>query len=177
MSNDYIEKTPKTRRKESSTEKPEKIKIYNTSNTKTKIKRTKVNDWKVIEDKCELYKVFSAGQRRLHHDELFGLSLNLMYFDGGEKRVLETIEKYPELYDQEKDQKWDYWIDYNKKQGYKPKKCNDFCPFKDTCKHYYNMRNTVVPSNAIYVLNDDVVYFDKDKGFEMLLYEIRKKVC
>ncbi len=176
MSNDYIEKVPKTKENNKNTEKPEPIKIYNTTNTKTKIKRTKVNDWKVVADKCELYKIFITGQRRLHHSELFGLSLNLMYFDGGEKRMLETIVKYPNLYNQEKDQKWDYWIDYNKKQGYKPKKCNYFCPFQDTCKHYYNMKNTVVPNNSIYVLNDYVVYFDKEKGFEMLLNEIRKRV-
>lgn len=177
MSNDYIEITPKTRKiKETSTEKPEPIKRYNTTNAKTKIKRTKINDWKVVEDKCELYKIFVNGQRRLHHNELFGLSLSLMYLEGGEKKVLETIGKYTELYDEAKDQSWTYWIDYNKKQGYKPKNCDDFCTLKDNCKHYYNMRNTVVPSNAIYVLNNDVSYFNKDEAFKMLLKELRKGV-
>ncbi len=177
MSENYTLVEPKEKRKsnhKSIETKP--IKIYNTTNTKTEIKRTKINDWSKVAEKCELYKIFTTGQRRLHHDELFGLSLSLMYLEGGKKRILETIAKYPDLYNKEKDKNWGNIIESNKKYSYSPKKCDNFCPFKDSCKHYHNMRNTVVPRNAIYMLSDNIKYIDIDEAFKMLFEELKRRI-
>ena len=179
MSNNYIEKPIKSKKKKNNKKKTkdkETKKVYNTTNVTSKISRTKVNDWKMLENKCELFKTFVNGERRLHHEELFGLSLSLIYLDGGEKRLLETIEKFPALYNKEKDKNWAYWLNYNKKQLYKPKRCDEFCPFKDTCKHYRNMRDTVVPGNSIYVLGNDIEYIDVNEGYKIMQNEIMKGV-
>ena len=102
MSKSIKEKQKENEKIENNNEKQNKYKtkkIYNTINTKTKkIKRVKINSWSDVKQKCELLRVFLEGERKLHHNEIFGLSLNLIYIDGGEKRILETIGKYKDLY-------------------------------------------------------------------------------
>lgn len=155
----------------------EETKKYFTSNTKTELAKVKINDWNKVTEKCQLFKIFVTGKRRLHHQELFGLSLNLMYFEGGKKRIIETIEKYDNLYNEEKDNKWEMQIEYAKKCNYNAMNCSKFCPFEAECKHYRNIVNTVVPKNKIYKLNNNSVnYLDKDKGYEQLLNALKKGV-
>lgn len=158
--------------------KPKRIinKHYQTCNTKTEVKTTRINNWEIVNKKCELYKLFSQGKRRLHHHELLGLSLSLMYIQGGETRILETIKKYPDLYNKEKDQNWKEWLKYFKKCQYVPESCEKFCPFKDTCHHYSNIRDTITPKNAIYQLQESISYFPVQKGYEMLVKELGKRV-
>ena len=136
----------------------------------------KINNWDGVEQKCELYRIFITGERRLHHNEIFGLTLNLMYIEGGERRILEAIGKYKGLYDREKDRRWKMQIEYNKKCNYAPMDCEKFCPFYNKCKHYKNLKNTIAPRNGIYVLKDDINYLDKEEGYKILVNEIGRMV-
>lgn len=129
-----------------------------------------------MKEKCELYRIFITGKERLHHNEIFGLSLNLMYIEGGEKKILETIEKYEALYNQEKDKKWKIQIEYNKKCNYAPMNCERFCPFSNKCEHYKNLKNTIAGGNGIYMLKDNINYLDKEEAYKILVNEIKRRV-
>ncbi len=180
MSKSIKEKQKENEKIENNNEKQNKYKtkkIYNTINTKTKkIKRVKINSWSDVKQKCELLRVFLEGERKLHHNEIFGLSLNLIYIDGGEKRILETIGKYKDLYSTEKQEKWKREINYSKKCNYAPMNCEKFCVFASKCKHYKNLKNTVAPGNNIYELNNNDNYLDKKEGYKILVNEIKKVV-
>ena len=118
-----------------------------------KIESIQLKDWQVVSDKCQLYRKFAEGKEEMQHDLLFKLSLSLMYFVGGTKRFLETITNFP-AYEDELKKDWNGYIDYNKRAGYYPANCDNFCPYVGECTHIYNMRDTVAPRNRIYKIGE-----------------------
>ncbi|AZA58599.1 hypothetical protein [Chryseobacterium shandongense] len=50
-------------------------------------------DWVRARTQIKVLDVFFEGEW-LHHEELFGLATNMIYIDGGEKLMKETMEKY-----------------------------------------------------------------------------------
>lgn len=60
-----------------------------------KIESIQLKDWQVVSDKCQLYREFIAGEKEFGHNTLHRLTLSLMYFVGGTKRFLETINRFP----------------------------------------------------------------------------------
>lgn len=116
-----------------------------------KIESIQLKDWQVVSDKCQLYKEFTEGKKEMQHDLLFKLSLSLMYFVGGTKRFLETITNFP-VYEDELRKDWNNYIDYNKRAGYSPASCDNFCPYAGRCNHIRNMRDTVAPRNGIFTV-------------------------
>lgn len=81
--------------------------------------------------------------------------LNLAYLlctlVGGTKRFLETITNFP-VYEDELRKDWNGYIDYNKRAGYSPASCDNFCPYAGECNHIHNMRDTVAPRNGIFTI-------------------------
>lgn len=71
-----------------------------------KIESIQIKDWQVVSDKCQLYREFIAGAKEMKHDVLYKLSLSLMYFVGGTKRFLETINSFP-VYEDELRKDWE----------------------------------------------------------------------
>lgn len=116
-----------------------------------KIESIQLKDWQVVCDKCQLYREFLEGKKEMQHDLLFKLSLSLMYFVGGIKRFLETITNFP-VYEDELRKDWNGYIDYNKRAGYSPASCDNFCPYAGKCNHIHNMRDTVAPRNGIFTV-------------------------
>jgi hypothetical protein len=116
-----------------------------------KIESIQLKDWQVVSDKCQLYKEFTEGKKEMQHDLLFKLSLSLMYFVGGTKRFLETITNFT-VYEDELRKDWNGYIDYNKRAGYSPATCDNFCPYARECNHIRNMRDTVAPRNGIFTV-------------------------
>ena len=98
---------------------------------------------KDIHCKCQLYREFESGVRRLHHEELFGLSTNIIYIETGIKVFKDTLSKYPEYYERSKQQRWDFYLKYNKDSIYSPKQCSKFCAYSDICNHGANILSTV----------------------------------
>lgn len=118
-----------------------------------KIESIQLKDWQVVSDKCQLYREFVSGEKEMQHNLLFKLSLSLMYFVGGTKRFLETINKFP-AYEDELKKDWNGYIDYNKRAGYSPADCDNFCPYAGKCNHIRSMRDTVAPRNGIYIIGN-----------------------
>lgn len=115
------------------------------------MKHSKGHNWsnsKVLNDircRCQLYREFEAGVRKLHHDELFGLSTNIIYVETGGSSFKNILSRYPDYYDPLKQERWEFYLKYNKDSNYYPKQCNKFCAYSDICSHGANILSTVKP--------------------------------
>ena len=98
--------------------------------------------------KCQLFREFESGKRKLHHDELFGVSTNLMHVETGISTFKDILSRYPDYYDALKVDRWNFYVKYNKSQNYSPQKCNMFCAYKDICNHGTNILSTVKPKRG-----------------------------
>ena len=143
-----------------------------------KIESIQLKDWQVVSDKCQLYKEFTEGKKEMQHDLLFKLSLSLMYFVGGTKRFLETITNFT-VYEDELRKDWNGYIDYNKRAGYSPATCDNFCPYARECNHIRNMRDTVAPRNRIFTIGSvdfvDISVIEQQLKEELRIFYKGKK--
>ncbi len=94
-----------------------------------------------MKQKCRLYNQFVSGERKLSHDELFGLATNLIHIETGVKTFKSVVSKY--IYYCEKKNKWEHDLLYMKQQEYLPQSCSGFCPHKETCNHGINILSTI----------------------------------
>ena len=95
---------------------------------------------------CRLFGEFESGQKWLYHDELFGLSTNLIQIEGGADRFKGILSQHTDYYDKDKQDSFDFYIRYIKEQNYNPQGCEFFCPYKDTCNHGKNILSTIKPT-------------------------------
>ncbi len=114
-----------------------------------------------IHSKCQLYREFESGARRLHHGELFGLSTNIIYVETGIRTFEDILLRYPEYYDTSKRKQWNFYLKYNRDSDYHPKWCNRFCPYRDKCNHGDNIILTVKPERGTIekVANYNEIYY------------------
>ncbi len=95
-----------------------------------------------IRQKCRLFSEFEKGERELCHNELFGLLNNLINVDSGEKIFKDGLTGYPGVYADDKIEKWERHCAYNKQEGYRPMRCDKFCPYCEECCHGTNILST-----------------------------------
>ena len=76
-----------------------------------------------IRQKCRLFCEFENGERKLHHNELFGILNNLINVDTGGKLFIDGISKDP--YDDDRIDRWEYYCTYNKQHEYSPSFCDN----------------------------------------------------
>lgn len=98
--------------------------------------------------KCQLFREFESGKRRLHHDELFGISTNMIHVETGISTFKDILSRYPDYYDTSKQDRWAFYLKYNKEQDYHCRECNMFCAYKDICSHGANILSTVKPKRG-----------------------------
>jgi len=91
---------------------------------------------------CKLYHEYETGKRRLHHQELLGLSNNMINVCTGEKTFLKILSKHPNYY-ADKINKWTFDLKYNINHDYLPEHCDKYCPYHTECKHGKNILTTV----------------------------------
>lgn len=96
---------------------------------------------KEIEQRCRLYNEFITGKEILNHEELFGISTNLIQVETGIQNFKNVLSKYSPYH--EKQYKWEHDIIYMKQQEYCPQGCDNFCPYKGECNHGTNILSTV----------------------------------
>lgn len=102
-----------------------------------------------INRKCRLFNEFENGEKKLSHDELYGIATNLVQIDAGADRFLEIRSGKADFYDLEKTDKWKYDLKYMKQNDYKPQHCDGFCPYYKECIHGKNILSTVHPQRGI----------------------------
>lgn len=98
--------------------------------------------------KCRLLDDFVTGDRRLLHDELFGIATNLINVESGTKYFMEIRSRYPEMYDVGKTEKWKADLSYMVQNGYKTERCEKYCPYHDKCQHSRDILTTVNPGRG-----------------------------
>lgn len=98
---------------------------------------------------CRLYHDFTTGDRKLSHDELFHLQLNMRNIESGDTKFLSILCKYPNLYPPEKVEEWKRHCKYNKQYNYRPSSCSKSgCPYREKCSHGKNILTTVHPKRG-----------------------------
>ena len=94
-------------------------------------------------NRCRLLSDFATGERKLSHDELFGIATNLIDVEQGTKYFMETWSKHSELYTNEKTDKWKADLSYMVQNDYRPECCEKYCPYHEECSHGRNILTTV----------------------------------
>ena len=98
---------------------------------------------------CQLYRDLLDGSRKLSHEELFHLQINMRNIDSGDSEFLSDLRRFPSLYSDEKVREWKRHCKYNKQQGYHPSSCSKSgCPYRETCNHGENILTTVHPKRG-----------------------------
>jgi len=139
--------------------------ITNTSNpSKNKIhnnhKCHRSSTLQYMSDGCQLYRDFSSGTRKLSHDELFHLQLNMRNIESGDAKFLSILSSFPHLYSKDKVKEWKRHCKYNKQQSYHASSCSKSgCPYKGECNHNENIVNTVHPKRGL--IERDVSFKEK----------------
>ena len=87
-------------------------------------------------------------ERDMEHEELFGILTNLIQVETGVRTFQEIQQKYPEFYDADRKEKWNHDAAYSSMQEYKPKRCENFCPYHKECEHGKNILSTVRPKRG-----------------------------
>ena len=94
---------------------------------------------KDIRKKCKLFKEFETGNRKLSHEESYGLATNLIQIETGSRRFLEIRGNNPDLYPAKKNNKWKYDLAFMKQNNYKPQCCDSYCPYRGECRQGKNI--------------------------------------
>lgn len=130
---------------------------FDTGSTSVKIADKKDTNHKpyraaILQDickKCKLLDDFVTGNRKLSHDELFGIATNLIVVESGTKYFMETRARHSELYADEKTEKWKADLSYMAQNDYRPERCEKYCPYHEECPYSRNILNTVHTGRGI----------------------------
>jgi len=133
-------------------------------------------DIALLIDRCRLLQEFESGNRRLSHHELIGIGNTMIQIETGVTRFIDIIKS--NSYFDDRVWKYDKWkndLDYNRSKGYKPTRCNVFCPYKDICTHTANILTTVKPKQGTMerISGYKDVYYTLDEAVKSLEYNIQ----
>lgn len=109
--------------------------------TKVNISKTRIKHNRLIErfnftkldSKCRLWHEYITGERWCYHTEIFGISTNMWRVRGAEHRMIKAI-KNNASYANQADRKIDT-IKNSSKYLYLPMRCNNFCPYHNSCSN------------------------------------------
>ena len=130
----------------------------------------------LIHSKCRLYGDLESGNRKLSHEELFGLATNMIHVETGIKLFLRLLKEHE--YFEDKPNKYDKWkknLAYIDKNKYKCQSCEEFCPYADTCVHTQNIllsckvSHIRIPSYKEEFVSIEEVAEDLDKYLSMAI--------
>ncbi len=154
----YKENLAKTAKKESLQTRNGFISIENRA-SETDFEKIRHFSFANLTKYCQLYREFESGDRWLYHNELMGILTNMVNIDGGNRRFLGIADNENNTEYRYMDKDLRYYINYMNKMNYKPQRCDNFCPYKDICKHSTNMINTVkTPQHSVTKFKDKKYY-------------------
>lgn len=134
---------------------------------------------KDINSKCQLYREFESGARRLHHHELFGLSTNIINVETGKAVFEDILSRHSEYYDHSKQERWKFYLKYNKESDYQPQQCSEFCAYSDICNHGTNILSTVKLERGTIerLANYTEAYYPIEEVQEDLMNNLESAIC
>lgn len=102
-----------------------------------------------MNQKCQLFREFESGKRRLHHEELYGIATNLLCVETGFHRFISILSKNSNFYSDHKASWEQRHLPYMKQHDYRPQSCNKFCLYQNKCNHGTNILSTVHPKRRM----------------------------
>ncbi|MGN1318665.1 MAG: DEAD/DEAH box helicase family protein [Lachnospirales bacterium] len=125
---------------------------------------------------CFLIQEFKNGTRRLHYHELWGILTNVVHIAGGLKYFRRIMNSLHYKIDYNFD-KWDSNCTQISKCPYGPKRCAEFCPHHEVCKHSKNIITTVnLSRNSITVFDNIQKFVDIKKAREELYENVKNAI-
>ena len=131
---------------------------------------------------CQLYREFETGERKLHHNELFGIATNMPQVTGGEERFKALLREH--AYYDDRLEKYSKWAqDLRRIKAYKPFGCGGFCPYADTCPHGANILSTLKPrprqieriaNYVVHYVSTDEAYADFKRKLDIAVSSAKK---
>ena len=118
-----------------------------------------------IREKCKLFKDFETGNRKLSHNELYGLATNLIQIETGTKIFIDIRERNPDFYSAQKNIKWKYDLSFMKQNNYKSQRCDNYCPYHDQCIHGKNIISTAHIRRGV---------MEKISGYQEIFYSMEE---
>ena len=151
----------------------------NTSDAKNKKHKPCQTPLKAVVSKCRLLNEFKSGALWLYHEQLFGLATNLVNIEGGRKLffdILEThIRERPEYHSYlKKHHDFAHYFAYFSSNDYKSMRCDNYCPYRDSCRHGVNIIETVQTKRheIIKLANSEDTFISPDLAQKQLLEAI-----
>lgn len=94
-------------------------------------------------EKCRLFNEFITGDKKLSHNELFGIATNMINVETGINYFIEMRLEHSDLYVDDKTEKWKDDLLYLVQNDYNPQSCERYCPYHKECSHGRNILATV----------------------------------
>lgn len=101
-----------------------------------------------MNEKCRLFREFETGEKDLDHSELFGIATNLIQVTTGSDSFMKIRRANPDFYTPENNNRWENHLFYMKQNGYKPERCDRYCPYRKDCIHGKDILKTVHPKRG-----------------------------
>ena len=127
-----------------------------------------------------LLRDFKDGKRWLYYPEIWGILTNFIHIKGGKKYFKSIIDS---LYNSNKSiysynyEKWYSNIKQITNCPYAPQRCENFCPYSDSCNHSKNIITTLkTHKNKITVLSNKINYISKDEARKELYYAVKEAI-
>ena len=131
---------------------------------------------KIQSERCRLYSEFISGERKLGHEEWFGLCTNMVYLNNGQTEFMNTIRGFPDLYN-DPERKY-HQMKYIVNNGYYPARCDSYCPYHYSCIHRETAIQTMKKNLAEYIKTSDGVCNISLNELRSRLYsEIEYAIC
>jgi hypothetical protein len=118
-----------------------------------------------MNQKCQLFREFESGKRRLHHEELYGIATNLLCVETGFHRFISILSKNSNFYSDHKESWEQRHLPYMKQHDYRPQSCNKFCLYQNKCNHGTNILSTVHPKRRM---------IEKIPGYSEMFYPLEE---
>lgn len=117
---------------------------------KNKSRRNVTRDfnWKILYNRCRLYRDFVDGTDYYYYPELFHIATNLINIEKGKKEFLRILNAPENEYcTSYHNRNWNVILNILIAMNYQPQGCNN-CPYASECLHAKNMILTAKPGHS-----------------------------
>lgn len=105
-------------------------------------------NWKILYNKCRLYRDFVDGTEYYYYPELFHIATNLINIEKGKKEFLRILNAPENEYcTSYHNRNWNVILNILIAMNYQPQGCNN-CPYASECLHAQNMILTAKPGHS-----------------------------
>ena len=132
-------------------------------------------DFKVLYDRCRMYRNFVSGTEYYYYHEMFFMASNFINMQKESKAFMKAVwskeNEHCVAYTENRD--WAVIMRYMKDRGYNPQRCDEACPYAKDCPHCKNMILTAAPGKTNIVPLKMKEYVTIEEADESLVSSIK----